>query len=294
MKSTAELEGRTAMAAAASSAVAPLLRGTPRAARVAAVTPHALLLSVDGVRDSFGPALLCVSGPGAVRLPCSLVVADELPAAVPGSTVTVGAARIEFAHHDVHVGRWWRARRPVLTDPAGAAERSSRLSLTGLGRAVELPPAEIARLRSALHAPAGGDRALHTAVLGLLGLGPGLTPAGDDVLAGALVALTAARHPSTTRLLSAVVAAEPARRTTLVSAGLLAHAARGECVPQLADLLTALDTKAGTDAGTEGAVDRLLTVGHSSGPALLLGAALGIAVAGEATTTTDSNRRAST
>src|SRR5262249_13546495 len=59
----------------------------------------------------------------------------------------------------------------------------------------------------------------------LLGRGPGLTPAGDDVLAG-LLAGRAAYGPDDRALADDICALAPSR-TTALSAALLRHAARG-------------------------------------------------------------------
>jgi hypothetical protein len=99
-------------------------------------------------------------------------------------------------------------------------------------------------------------------VLRLLGRGPGLTPLGDDMLAGVLVTLGALGAPAFGRLGAAVRALAPGR-TTLVSAALLRHAVRGECVPELAALLT------GDPGGAAGTA--LLRVGATSGTGLAAG-----------------------
>jgi hypothetical protein len=67
-----------------------------------------------------------------------------------------------------------------------------------------------------------------------------------------------------------------ATQTTHVSAALLVHASRGECVPELAGLIAALDGRGDVTA----AVRRLVTVGHSSGTALGHGVLLAVATAG--------------
>lgn len=98
----------------------------------------------------------------------------------------------------------------------------------------------------------------------LLGRGPGLTPLGDDVLAGWLATRAAAGRPD------AVLASAVRRRlgvTTLLSATLLDCALRGEVLPQLADWLAG-PTTATTDA--------LLAVGATSGAGLLTGARLAL------------------
>lgn len=98
----------------------------------------------------------------------------------------------------------------------------------------------------------------------LLGRGPGLTPLGDDVLAGWLTACAALGRPD-----HDLAAAVRRRRgaTTLLSATLLDCAARGEALPQLADWL------AGPTAATVGA---LLAVGATSGAGLMTGAAMAL------------------
>lgn len=98
----------------------------------------------------------------------------------------------------------------------------------------------------------------------LLGRGPGLTPLGDDVLAGWFAARAAAGRPDV------VLAAAVRRRlgdTTLLSATLLDCAMRGEVLPQLAAWL-----RDPTSTTTEA----LLAVGATSGTGLLAGAALAL------------------
>jgi uncharacterized protein DUF2877 len=118
------------------------------------------------------------------------------------------------------------------------------------------------------------------AVAQLLGRGPGLTPTGDDVLAGTLVGLNALGAPAASVLGDAVTAAA-STATTTVSAALLSHAARGECIPQLADLIEAIGTAVADPAG--GALPRtagaLLAVGHCSGAGLLHGVLVALAIA---------------
>ena len=99
----------------------------------------------------------------------------------------------------------------------------------------------------------------------IVGRGPGLTPLGDDVLAGWFTARAAAGRPD-------VDLAEAVRRradaTTLLSATLLDCAIRGEALPQLADWLT---------DPTDSTADALLAVGATSGAGLLAGAGLALA-----------------
>jgi Protein of unknown function (DUF2877) len=110
------------------------------------------------------------------------------------------------------------------------------------------------------------------AVGALVGRGGGLTPAGDDLLCGVLVTLRAMRDPRADRLARAI-GQVAATQTTHVSAALLVHASRGECVPELAGLIAALDGRGDVRA----AMQRLAAVGHSSGTSLAHGVLLAVA-----------------
>ena len=143
---------------------------------------------------------------------------------------------------DVQVTRWWRPARP-----------------TGL----QVPgPESLARLPRPAYDVLDPAR--------LVGRGHGLTPEGDDVLAGALVTAHATGDPRLPRWRAATRLALATRRTTTVSRALLLQALEGYAVPQLADLLYALCHRADPGPATR----RLLEVGHSSGAALLEGVVL--------------------
>jgi Protein of unknown function (DUF2877) len=99
----------------------------------------------------------------------------------------------------------------------------------------------------------------------LVGRGPGLTPLGDDVLAGWFTARAALGRPDD--VLATAVRGR-LHTTTLLSATLLDCAIRGEALPQLADWLA---------DPTDSAADALLAVGATSGAGLLAGAGLALA-----------------
>jgi hypothetical protein len=174
--------------------------------------------------------MLTVAVPGAVRLPHSLLCA-RLPR--PGS-------RLDSGHW--HVTRWWQPPRP-----------------TGLRIA---DPAPLAALSTTTYDVLEPDR--------LIGRGPGLTPHGDDVLAGALVTARATGDPRLATWVAATRSGLGRRRTTAVSEALLRDALAGWCIPELADLLTASATDPDRLAA---AATALRGVGHSSGQALVDGAA---------------------
>ena len=124
-------------------------------------------------------------------------------------------------------------------------------------------PAFMPRLTRAERGVDRGD--LDDAVDALAGLGPGLTPAGDDTLAGILLVFGA--HDR-----AAAVAAVERARTNDIARAFLVWAARGQSIEPVHRLLAA-----GADAGTtSAALADLLRFGHSSGADLAFGLRLGL------------------
>ena len=121
-----------------------------------------------------------------------------------------------------------------------------------------------------------GDRSGAARVAaGLIGLGPGLTPSGDDALVGIEAALHALDSPAAGFLALGVVDVED--RTTALAATLLHHAAAGEFAERLHVLLRAL---LGSDDETiTTAIDRAAAWGATSGTDCLLGVLVGLDVA---------------
>jgi hypothetical protein len=263
---------------AASSALAGLLDGAQRPARVVGVLGAAAYLEVEGP-DREVVALVtrdAVRVPNAVVLP--LASADAPFAGVqPGMRATVGAAAVRVGPLTVPLARWWAPARPRIADVRGALARAGEFARLVAAAARPLPgvlTAPVAALRAGL--TAGDGDATGRAVLGLLGLGPGLTPSGDDVVAGALVTLRAlgAAGAAPDGAARTVVACAH-RRTPLISAGLLRHAAQGRCIPPLATTITAL----GGTAPPAAPLASLLAVGHHSGSDLAHGVALALTAA---------------
>lgn len=113
------------------------------------------------------------------------------------------------------------------------------------------------------------------AAAGLLGLGDGLTPSGDDFLVGFGAALATAGHPLAIPFLeSCATLAEG--RTTYLARVLLGYAARGEYTARLKSLLTTLLT--GTEREVDDQIPIALAWGSTSGADLLLGVLVGLAV----------------
>jgi Protein of unknown function (DUF2877) len=96
---------------------------------------------------------------------------------------------------------------------------------------------------------------------GLIGLGPGLTPSGDDVLAGALLGLDACGLQSVAAQLGAHVAAAAELGTSPLSTAFLHCAIAGETSAILHHALSL----ALTNADWPTALDSLNRIGHTSG-----------------------------
>ena len=263
---------------AASTAIELTILGPTIPVTVVGVTSQATYLAVADPAQT----ILCIASAEAVRVPCALVVeARSMPAlASAGTAGRVGAGLLTLDDVSFRVVRWWRPPQPRGLGTAAPARLAAAVRWLTTRVADPLDAGGRDAVADLVAALAHGEQP-HEPVGRLLGRGPGLTPTGDDVLAGALVTLTALGTPAAAPLAQAVAAAPPAA-TTAVSAALLRHAVRGECIPELADLLDALGgTRAETDPGAAlaRAAGALLAVGHCSGAGLLHGVLVGLAVA---------------
>ncbi len=114
-----------------------------------------------------------------------------------------------------------------------------------------------------------GDLAtLAQATRQLAGLGLGLTPSGDDVLVGVLMALTVS-SPSNARQLRATVLAAAAGRNPRISAAYLDAAAKGEANEAWHQLLDVLPS--GDSAVVSSAARTVMSIGETSGADMLGG-----------------------
>lgn len=181
----------------------------------------------------------------ATRVPCALW--STLPDLAPllGRPVSVSDGTLVIGDEPVRIGR--------LVDPRA----------TTVGRHGERSSERPRPMTSGLDLPDDG-RLTADHVADLLGRGPGLTPLGDDVVAGWLATRAALGRPD-----AAVTDAVRQRlgATTLLSATLLDCAIRGEVLPQLGAWLV---------DPTPGTAEALLAVGATSGAGLMTGAALAI------------------
>ncbi|MDI3405259.1 oxamate carbamoyltransferase subunit AllH family protein [Streptomyces cavernicola] len=136
----------------------------------------------------------------------------------------------------------------------------------------------------ALSVPASHDGALalREAVLALLGLGPGLTPAGDDFLVGIAVlsAIDGSRLDLFAQTLGQVLTEHPGR-TTLLSTTTLREALAGRVRAPFVDVLHSLAATRGQSEAQavdtiRSPVRRALAHGHTSGADTLSGLVTGL------------------
>jgi hypothetical protein len=249
-------------------AVSPLTRrlvaGPPRRGEVVGAHRHGVYVAVAGTvlplltRDA-------VALPPAMRLAAT---SEHVRWAVrAGDPVIVGGGAVRLPRVTVRGVRTWRPSRvgraagcdtgPTVDVLRGAADTASDWLLDPVRAAVTDPD------------PA-------TAVGALVGRGRGLTPSGDDALAGALLAARAVGSDH-----APVLADEVRRRlgtTTAVSAALLDAAADGWAAPEAVALV---DAAAGGHArATAALLPPVLAIGHDSGRDLVAGVAAALDVLG--------------
>jgi hypothetical protein len=294
---TAPLAGRTASrapaersvraAGAASLAVRSLIDGPRRPAQVIAAFTSALYLELRAAGPE--PRVLALVTPSAVRLPNAVVMTPHQAAAsmdctawaVTGGDACVGEGFVQAGRVRVPVRRWWDPS-PVLGPLSRARLEQGCAALEGVCAASSCRPGLAGHPAPAALAAccAAGDLAgAVEAAESMVGLGPGLTPSGDDVLAGLLLALRllggairgGTRAVWLADWLSAAVTYDAASRTTSLSATLLHCAARGQAAAEAATVLRAF---AGQEPAVP-AVTRLLAAGHTSGADLAWGLAAG-------------------
>lgn len=243
---------------AASSAIRGGLSQAIAPAKVLGHSRHAVYIATGAP-----PGVIAVLTHDAVRLPCALLL--------PSTSAELPLSAIAPCREHCLVGeglvRW--ASRAGLVTVATAREWAPRTVGQGLVDGIALELVCSARPTPAGHGVEAGLVAMLTTasagadlVADLLGRGSGLTPAGDDVLAGFLVGARAFGQP-VPAIVAAVRRLAPTR-TTALSAALLWHATRGQCADEVAVLATALTGR----GAPEPALARLLAVGHTSGAAL--------------------------
>jgi hypothetical protein len=248
--------------AVASTALAKVLGAPEREARVLGASSVALYLHFDAAAGE--PSVIAVLASGAVRLPLALVVAGPLPGVHSLGGARVGDGGVTVGSLRVRATRWFDPRPRLDANYESSriddAERLLANLPSDASGVAGFPVNDIA---------AGLIRGDAQPALLVIGRGPGLTPAGDDVVAGTLaaIALRGQLHREATE----AILAHAASATTSLSSSLLRCAAAGQVVPQAARMLSALCGA----APLAPALDDLLAVGGTSGTALAIGLVAG-------------------
>ena len=287
--------------------IQPLLQQEPRVATIHSVFHRAVNIALDDTMLALlSSELPCM--PNSVRL--SPIASERLSGSLhAGMEVLIGNASLriparDFSLHlpqtppweprpDITAYRWSRetVTRHVRLLAHYLADQPQQGGLAPLIRplllgqpAPETPLSRMAlpALRMLARASWRQDSAGVAEATGrLAGLGPGLTPSGDDALAGfAAVMVLLSPQLSAGTISRDVIAATIARvarpRTTALSAVLLAHASRGEIAEHMGKLLLKLALPAEASTAVLHAAERVLSFGAYSGSDTLLGTLLAL------------------
>jgi hypothetical protein len=205
----------------------------------------------------FGPLSLAVHGLERLDLPAGL------PVHVTGSRMVLGG-------HAILLKRMRERRMAPLTSVPAAGRYAIVTAAAAALAALPPPPSFLGRGIAALAASR-----LRDAVHALAGLGEGLTPAGDDVLAGYAAARVALGAPEGVALNGSVpLSTLAAERSSALGLAYLRCAERGELPDAGAQLLVAL--RRGSVGAAQAAVPGLRAWGASSGIALAWGMAAAV------------------
>jgi hypothetical protein len=229
-----------------------LKRGGP--GRVCAVFARALYLRVPG-----GMVVVTTTqehrGPLHIRLPRLPAVAVGYPVAVEAMSLWIGSDRYGLD------APTWSPSLPAASSLDTAA-RMARHWLPDLGTTLDIGSAGAGLPVGAVDALRGGRLGQFAAMVS--GRGPGLTPAGDDMLAGVLLVACARGGPADVAMRCTRSAA-----TNDIARAFLGCAALGRCIEPAHDLLATLAQA--DHRGVGSAVTNLRRFGGSSGAALAYG-----------------------
>jgi hypothetical protein len=275
-------------AASLSETVATLLK-RQRVGTVLATFARSAYLDLDG-------SIVALVAEELLNGPLNVVLAagtdppfDRLTA---GSAVTASAEAIHIegwpsiaignaARWDPHITAWTAAQMArvimhlaILTEAVTAETAMDHLAYPRMQAALAALRSGLGTRSPTVVAAAAGD---------LAGLGGGLTPSGDDVLVGGLVALAALPDRRTDGLRD-IIRDAAAGRTTRISEAYLQAAARGEASEAWQRLLAALAGHLPDDV--RGTAQKVRAFGETSGADVLTGFLLTLDEATQATQTT--------
>jgi hypothetical protein len=232
---------------------------------------HSVFARAVNVEWSDG-SLLALHGPGPLLAPFAAAVDDVtlLRALRPGMDITVEPSRLRAPGLSLS---WERAVRVDCSVGGARPIRALATPAPPLPRGDHAPGLDSAAglgARAALAAGIGERDAarLIAGACALLGLGEGLTPAGDDCLVGALAILHALDAEGLTRepALAGSIAAAAAARTTAIGREFVLHALAGRFSEPVLAMLRARSRRESTRAA-----GRLSALGATSGADTLAG-----------------------
>ncbi|MBK7821009.1 MAG: DUF2877 domain-containing protein [Tessaracoccus sp.] len=222
--------------------------------------------------------------PGAIRV--SVDDFDGLGLA-PGTLVRAGQSTIRLGEITVDLSGAARWRPEPIAGPVRADRfEAFAAELAAHGRPGGVVPGQDPFSRAVAERIADGlsaieravvrddPQALGSAVARLVGLGTGLTPAGDDLLTG-LAFASATLGGSLSAIPAAVARAARPDATHVVSVAAMREACSGRAVEPLSDVLATLCGR-GPDGRTPEVVAALLAIGHTSGTDLAHGLAAAV------------------
>lgn len=243
------------------------------------VTPTGAIIALVTPRHGNGPFHIIMPSP----LPRQLLENGGISGQWQGDTIVFGALHINLTHASI-----WQPLLPALSYPSNKA-------LSILHEATRMhPPSPLVTVSFSLtqrvqqgmeHLQLGitqhDSAQVHAGVTCLAGLGPGLTPAGDDFLVGLLAALYACRLCAPVAQvelnhLCPMIAETAAGRTTRLSAAWLSHAGQGCFGEAWHHLIQTLNS--GTAPVITAAAHRILTTGATSGVDAMNGFLFGISL----------------
>ncbi len=278
------------------------LAGGPKTGVVHSVFRH--VVNLYFAEDDFEDFLVCLAAKSVDDAPFTLRADfggynDSLDALVAkGIAVAASPMGIELGRHvfvDWRQAVLWHPVLPVLNTGsptvgsnlsalghalAAAGEKCGFVGLFGKQPLDLFQQALADRSRALLGAlVARNPKDIAEAAFPLLGLGPGLTPSGDDFLLGLMACLSLAGHPDQEVLpvLQSIVTQGKAQ-TNLISYAALFHAAQGQVRACICALLQALAGAEPADV-LPGAIRQVMEIGGTSGCDICAGIYAGLALA---------------
>jgi hypothetical protein len=225
----------------------------------------------DATYISGGRRMMVVTSRRVSSGPTYVVVDSDDVAVEMGARVAVHPGRLELGNLQIALGAaaLWTGELP---DPQSLVAASDLVIdvLAPVARRSEITAAPYARHLGAACA-ALGQRDFDRIARSIVGLGPGLTPAGDDALAGLLVVAVAVGVLAPGEW---TPSAEVAARTNPLSLSFVRLAATGQAIGPVHDVLVA--GASGNRGACERAAETLLRVGGTSGADIAFGMRAGL------------------